>query len=154
MSAFQINPGPLYRPSVIVRDERYKAFLRGFPCVGCGTMRKAREAAHIGPHGLSQKASDLDCLPMCGECHRSGPQALHKIGPVKFQEKRGIDFAALARIFRRFYRLKHGTPEHWPNMPELHIFECECGVEDFTEELLIRGKCAECGREYRREKAA
>lgn len=43
---------------------------------------------HTGPHGLGQKASDYDALPGCVDCHKE----LHKIGPVRFQEKWGLNF--------------------------------------------------------------
>ena len=146
---YAIRTNGVYAATKPVRDEAYLRYVRQFPCIGCGTTRRQRDAMHIGPHGIGQKASDLDCLPGCRNCHRE----LHKIGPEAFQEKHGIEFPPLQRMIRRFYRLAHGTPDHWPNMPELTMFTCSCRVEQFTEELMIAGKC-ECGREYRKEKAA
>ena len=148
MIPFQVRPGPLYVAQKPIRDARYKAYVRLFPCVGCGTTRRI-EAAHIGPHGISQKASDLDVCPLCEECHRTGKEALHKIGRPAFEISRGISFATLQRMFRRFYRLKNGTPSWWPDMPALTLETCPaCHVESFTEELEIAGKC-ECGAVYR-----
>jgi hypothetical protein len=57
-------------------------------------------------------------------------------------------------MFRRFYRLKHGTPAAWPDMPELRVHVCPCGLEDFQEEFSARGRCIECGRVYVEERAA
>jgi hypothetical protein len=57
---------------------------------------------HTGPHGIGQKASDLDALPGCPTCHRE----LHQIGPVAFQEKHRIDFANLRAMFQSFYQSK------------------------------------------------
>jgi hypothetical protein len=103
---FQIRPGAIYQKQEPVRDPVYLKFLRGFPCVGCGRLRWGMEAMHTGPHALGEKASDLDALPGCPKCHRE----LHRIGPVNFQEERGIEFEALRVLFRRLFRLKH--PAH------------------------------------------
>jgi hypothetical protein len=142
MIPYQVAPRPLVPHVKPVRDPKYLAYVRQFPCVGCVTTRRPREAMHIGPHGIAQKASDLDCLPGCRECHRE----LHKIGPVKFQERRKIEFAILQRMFRRFYCLKFGTSDWWPNQPNLTLQTCsECRHEEFQEELEIAG-CPVCGQ--------
>jgi hypothetical protein len=100
-----------YRRNAPERDFQFLRFIRQFPCVGCGASRWI-EASHTGPHGLGQKASDLDALPMCAACHRTGPQALHKVGPVKFQFQHKIDFAELRGMFQQWYRAgKHEQPE-------------------------------------------
>ena len=87
------------RPEV---DLKYRAFIRRFPCVGCGATRWI-EFSHTGPRGLGQKADDKNGLPLCRACHQTGPQALHRIGPVKFQEVKGISFEDLRAMFRRMY---------------------------------------------------
>lgn len=91
-----------------VRDSKYLAFIRTFPCVGCATLKRQRDAMHTGPHGIGQKASDLDALPGCRPCH----QELHKIGPTKFQERHKIDFADLRTMFQHWYREEF--PERLP----------------------------------------
>ena len=73
----------LYIPSEPIRDEKYKTFIRKLPCCACGS-RKRVEAAHFGPHGISQKASDRDTLPLCRKCHRTSPISYHELGPAKF----------------------------------------------------------------------
>jgi Zn ribbon nucleic-acid-binding protein len=55
-------------------------------------------------------------------------------------------------MFQRFYCLKHGTTDWWPNQPNLTLQTCpKCRHEDFQEEMEISG-CVECG--YREERAA
>lgn len=94
--------GRMYQHVRPVRAPHYLAFIRRFPCVGCKTERRQREAMHTGPRGLGQKASDLDALPGCRPCH----QELHRIGPVRFQERHKITFADLALMFQGFYQLE------------------------------------------------
>jgi hypothetical protein len=98
----QLAPGPLYQRQERVKDPAYLRFLRLLPCVACGKHRWRMEAMHGGPRGLGTKASDLDALPGCHVCHRE----LHKLGPVAFQSKHRIDFAALRTMFQSFYRDK------------------------------------------------
>ncbi len=98
----QINPGQLYQGRKPVRDPNYLKFIRLLPCIGCGLKKWRMEAMHTGAHGLGQKASDLDALPGCPDCHKE----LHKIGPVKFQEKHRIDFAHFRQMFNSFYETK------------------------------------------------
>jgi hypothetical protein len=54
------------------------------------------EAAHTGPHGISQKASDYTCIPLCHEHHRTGNDALDKIGRETFQLRFQINISDLA----------------------------------------------------------
>lgn len=91
-----------YRPNPPERDWQYLKFIRRFPCIGCGATRFV-EAMHVGPHGLGQKASDRDTLPGCAKCHRTGPEALHKIGPAKFQALHKISFMDLITYFQGMY---------------------------------------------------
>lgn len=105
-----------------VKDENYLRFIRQFPCVGCGfsgSWKRKIEAAHIGPHALGEKADDCTALPLCPECHRTGPKALHVIGPVDFQAVIGKDFHELQAMFCSWYFLKTGKwPEGWEREQE------------------------------------
>ena len=101
--AFSIASAIRYRPNEPARDRNYLRWIRRFPCVGCGSCRWI-EAMHVGPHGIGQKASDFDALPGCPACHRTGPKALHKIGPVDFQTAHGISFPDLIRYFNGLWR--------------------------------------------------
>ena len=55
------------------RNPGYLQWIRTLPCSVCHTTR-AVEAAHTGPHGLSQKSSDqfltLPTAESPGECQR------------------------------------------------------------------------------------
>ena len=92
----------VYRLTRPVRAAHYLRFIREYPCVGCGTLRRQRDAMHTGSHGMGQKASDLDALPGCRQCH----QELHQTGPTKFQKKHKIEFSALTEMFQGLYRVE------------------------------------------------
>jgi hypothetical protein len=92
----------VYRLTRPVRAPHYLRFIRQFPCVGCATTRRQRDAMHTGPHGMGMKASDLNALPGCRQCH----QELHQCGPQKFQNKHKIEFSALIEMFQGLYRVE------------------------------------------------
>ena len=87
------------------RNEAYKRFIRQLPCCVCCKTRWI-EAAHFGPHGLGQKASDFNCLPLCHTCHRTGVQSYHKLGPRRFAEVHCLDPLALIEKLNRFWKEK------------------------------------------------
>ena len=66
------------------RSKTHLAAVREQPCVVCaerGQMQTSiTEAGHMGPHGISQKACDLQAIPVCAEHHRIGPQSAHTLG--------------------------------------------------------------------------
>ena len=94
----------LYRSIKPVRSEGYKAFVRSWPCIACGTMTMPRDAAHVGPHGIGQKASDLDAIPACRKCHAR----LHKLGPLAFQAAHDLDFREAIALLHHMYTLRFG----------------------------------------------
>ena len=75
-----------------MRDPKFLAFIRKLCCVVCGSYRLV-EAAHFGAHGMGQKASDLDALPLCLKCHRTGPQSYHTLGARRFIEVHKLNVA-------------------------------------------------------------
>ena len=77
-----------------VRNPGYLQWIRTLPCSVCRT-RRAVEAAHTGPHGLSQKSSDLSAIPLCGRYHRTGDDSYHKLGPRKFAEAHRLNIRAI-----------------------------------------------------------
>ena len=82
------------------RNFRYRQWIRSLPCCACG--HEGSEAAHTGTDGgMSQKASDYSCVPLCPECHTLSPRAYHRIGKDAFALSRGIDFAELVRELNR-----------------------------------------------------
>jgi hypothetical protein len=72
-----------------VRDPAYRTWLRTLACCACGIEGQS-ECAHTGDHGLSQKAADAQCIPLCAECHTRGPLAYHRLGRVAFERARGL----------------------------------------------------------------
>jgi hypothetical protein len=102
----------LYQHMRPVRAPHYLSYLRTFPCVGCKSTRRQRDAMHTGKHGMGQKASDSDALPGCRQCHRE----LHQIGPRKFQTRHKIEFAALIEMFQGFYALEFPNRQLTPKI--------------------------------------
>jgi hypothetical protein len=94
---FGIRPIRLYQPSKPIRDPAYRAFVRKLPCVACGRTRRI-EACHTGPHGFGQKASDLNCIPLCDRCH---PR--FDADPRGEAERCKIDVAALVKQLNGFW---------------------------------------------------
>jgi hypothetical protein len=86
-----------------VRDCKYLAFIRKLCCCVCGSWRFV-EAAHFGSRGLGQKASDLDALPLCLRCHRTGPKSYHTLGARRFVEVHKLNVAMHQEQCREGYR--------------------------------------------------
>lgn len=84
------------------RDRHYRAWIRTLPCAACGRIENI-EAAHTGPHGLSQKASDYACIPLCIGHHRTGKEALDRIGRQQFERQFGLTVSALTRRLNRIW---------------------------------------------------
>ena len=81
-------------PNQPARSVQYRAWIRSLPCAVCGTSFGV-EAAHTGPHGVQQKASDYSCIPLCHPHHRTGNDALDKIGHLAFEQRFGLEIAAI-----------------------------------------------------------
>jgi hypothetical protein len=93
-----------------IRNPRYLQWIRTLPCSVCRTTRTI-EAAHTGPHGLSQKSSDLSAIPLCARHHRTGDDSYHKLGPRKFAELHQLNIRAMiARLSSKpFIRVELGS---------------------------------------------
>ena len=86
------------------RDEAYKAWIRTLPCVGCGLNRRS-EAAHTGRDGgMSMKASDYSCVPLCANCHTQSPGAYHRVGKREFERTHRINFGGLVAELNEEWR--------------------------------------------------
>lgn len=103
MNAFQLTPRPIYQPDPPARDPKYLTFLRRLCCVVCGAFRWV-EAAHFGPRGMGQKASDYDALPLCRRCHRTGVGSYHELGARRFVEVHSLNVQLHQRQCRAGYR--------------------------------------------------
>jgi hypothetical protein len=93
-----------------IRHPGYLEWIRTHPCSVCHTAC-AVEAAHTGPHGLSQKSSDLSAIPLCARHHRTGYDSYHKLGPRKFAEVHELNIRAIvARLNAKpLIRVESGT---------------------------------------------
>jgi hypothetical protein len=79
------------------RDEAYKAWIRTLPCSACGIEGRS-EASHTGSDGgMSMKAEDYSCVPLCSNCHTQAPGAYHRIGKRAFERAHGVCFAVEVR---------------------------------------------------------
>ena len=84
-----------------LRDEGYKAWIREMPCIVCGVEGRS-EAAHTGTDGgMSQKASDYSCVPLCSDCHTQAPGAYHRIGKRAFEQKHDLHFVRIVAQLNR-----------------------------------------------------
>lgn len=77
------------------RNAAYLAWIRTLPCTAC--KREGRsEAAHTGTDGgMSQKASDYSCIPLCADCHTLGQDSYHRIGKVAFERRYRVKLSRL-----------------------------------------------------------
>jgi hypothetical protein len=87
------------------RSTVYRAYIRSFPCLVCGT-RFGVECCHVGPHGLGQKSSDKYSVPLCRRHHRTGNDALDKIGRRRFEQLHNLDLNAIIAKLSAKPRLK------------------------------------------------
>ena len=93
------------------RDWQYRAWIRTLPCAACGS-RWCVEAAHTGSDGgMSQKASDFSCVPLCKDCHTSRPTAYHRVGKEEFQRNHGIDFIDMVRALNSDWNARLHEPK-------------------------------------------
>ena len=112
-----------------VRHPGYLQWIRTLPCSVCRTTR-AVEAAHTGPHGLSQKSSDLCAIPLCVRHHRTGNDSYHKLGPRKFAEVHQLSIPAIVgRLSAKpLIRVESGTFVGRVGDQEYELGSTEVGV--------------------------
>jgi hypothetical protein len=89
MIAYAIANRSPTRSRKLIQHPKYLKFVRGLPCAVSGRTYGV-ESAHTGSHGLSQKASDLDTIPLAREFHTNGPHSYHVLGRIKFEEYHGV----------------------------------------------------------------
>lgn len=87
------------------RSPAYLRFVRSLPCAVSGQGNV--EAAHQGPHGMSQKACDFRCIPLSPEMHRTGKNSHERLGR-RFGEVHGLDIPAIAIRMMRAFSLSTG----------------------------------------------
>ncbi len=88
------------------RDEAYLAWIREMPCIACGIEGRS-EAAHTGQDGgMSMKASDYSCVPLCADCHTQAAGAYHRVGKRAFERARGLCLADVVARLQQEWRGK------------------------------------------------
>lgn len=88
------------------RNPAYLAWIRTLPCCACGVEGRS-EAAHVGADGgVSMKASDLSCIPLCADCHTQRADSYHRIagGRRGFERRYRLKLAALVRRLNAEWR--------------------------------------------------
>ena len=101
IQAFTIRPKPITRQEAPVDNPRYRAWIRTFPCVVCGSARRV-EAAHTGPHGLGQKSDSRQCIPLCRYHHRIAEDSYHA-SALTFAAKHYLDIPNLIVQFNELW---------------------------------------------------
>lgn len=85
MNAYRIASQSLIQLPRSIQNRHYLDFVRKLPCCVSGRIWGV-DAAHTGGRGLSQKSSDLDCIPLNREFHRPGyPNSYHELGRREFE---------------------------------------------------------------------
>lgn len=86
------------------RDEAHLAAIRKCPCLRCETSQGI-QAAHIRMLNLEwgqkagirtgagggEKPADVWVVPLCVDCHLTGPNAEHRVGTLAFWERCNVD---------------------------------------------------------------
>lgn len=88
------------------RDPAYLRWIRKQPCCVCSALEiqqfSRTEAAHVGPHGVSQKTSDYETVPLCQEHHA----LLHRSGRRAFELRRGVVLADVITTLKRLWEME------------------------------------------------
>jgi len=80
----------------VARSWKYRAWIRSLPCAVCGNTPS--EAAHTASDGgMSLKASDFSCVPLCADCHTQGTYAYHRLNRQQFELHHSLDLKALVK---------------------------------------------------------
>ncbi len=86
--------------STPVRSESHRRWVATLPCFACGIEGYSQAAHPNQGRGLGQKASDLDCFPLC--CARPGHMGCHfmhdQLIDVTLSERRAIELRYIDRI--------------------------------------------------------
>ena len=112
-----------------VRNPVYLQWIRTLPCAVCRTTRQI-EAAHTGPHGISQKSSDLSAIPLCARHHRTGYDSSHKLGPRRFAEMHQLNIRGLVERLsaKPYIRVEAGRFVGWLGDQRYELVSTEAGL--------------------------
>jgi hypothetical protein len=84
-----------------VRSEAYRRWIATLPCFACGIEGYSQAAHPNYGRGLGQKASDLDCFPLC--CTRPGHMGHH----YEHDNLIGMDRETRRELERRYIDRAH-----------------------------------------------
>ena len=65
-------------------------FVKNLPCCVPGCEAAPSENAHVGIEGIGRKSHYTRIVPLCAVHHRTGPDALHRIGRERFEALHGL----------------------------------------------------------------
>ena len=121
------------------------AWIRTLPCIACGVEGRS-EAAHTGTDGgMSMKASDYSCVPLCSDCHTQAPGAYHRVGKRVFERAarafvRGHRGAAQSGVEGQVWVASHAKnrASYWNGSGRVHLDFREFRVERVDEPVRLR----------------
>src|ERR1700722_7243334 len=99
-TATQVALNPIYRGKKPIRCEPYKQYVKRFGCIACGNARNV-DPCHTGAHGMSQKSSDMNVIPLCRKCHDAFDD-----DPRGFAELHKLDIPVLIEFYNHLWILK------------------------------------------------
>jgi hypothetical protein len=94
-----------------IRSESYRRFVASQPCFACGIEGYSQAAHPNQGRGLGQKASDLDCFPLCAA--RPGHMGCHQMHDLLMDMTRAERREAEGKYIERMHAiaLRVGRPE-------------------------------------------
>jgi hypothetical protein len=104
----------------------YRRWIAALGCCieNCAWAFRRCQACHTGPHALSRRSSDLNCIPLCAHHHREFDS-----NPKVFVEKHKLDIPTLIEAYNliglRGVRLHR--PARQITSPEFVRTACICG---------------------------
>lgn len=69
----------------------YMRDVKRLPCCICGAHGPSEAHHTINGRYSGRKTSDLNVIPLCAPCHRTGPNAIHN-GSRSWMERNGPDY--------------------------------------------------------------
>lgn len=83
------------------QSEKFKAFIKTFPCLICGSQSVPH---HLQKNAnMSQKPSDFETVPLCSNHHAE----LHTLGEKQFEGKYNIDLWSWNKRLRGYYEKRN-----------------------------------------------
>ena len=94
------------------QGRQYMDFVSQLPCLACsrfGLRQLSRtEVAHVGPHGLGAKSSNINTIPLCTYHHTEGPDAYHR-GVARFWARMGFTWQEAVDGLKAIFVGRGGT---------------------------------------------